>query len=194
MSEGKTWEDMIRKILDVYIIKNSQPDQYALHNLKSINNMSTIYEKFFSNLFNFKSIVKLKNLSIIRFWTDFTALVAEQGGIQQNFLFECSKIAFKIDGDIDENESDEDNVQPQEEKTNFMADIGFINMVLVFYETGGKKLVVPVVERTPAALVVDDQGDEEMKVPAADRDAQEGEEVIDDALEEKGDEDEVLED
>ena len=44
--------------------------------------MSPIYEKFYSNLFNFKSTVNLKNLSIIRFWTDFTALVAEQGGIQ----------------------------------------------------------------------------------------------------------------
>jgi hypothetical protein len=156
MSEGRTWEDMIRKILDVYIIKNSQPDQYALHNLKSINNMSTIYEKFYSNLFNFKSTVKIKNLSVIRFWTDFTALVAEQGGIQQNFLFKCSEIAFKIDGDDDdENESDEDNLQPQEDETNFMADIGFINMVLVFYETGGKKLVVPVVKRAPAGLAAE---------------------------------------
>jgi hypothetical protein len=26
MSYGKTWQDMIRKVLDVYIIKNSQPD------------------------------------------------------------------------------------------------------------------------------------------------------------------------
>jgi hypothetical protein len=33
MSEGKTWEDMICKILDVYIIKNSQPDLNAIHNL-----------------------------------------------------------------------------------------------------------------------------------------------------------------
>jgi hypothetical protein len=111
MSEGKTWEDMIRKILDVYIIKYSQPDQFALHSLKSINNMSSIYDKFHSNLFNFKSTVKIKNLSIIRFWTDFTSLVAEQGGIQQNFLFKCSDIAFKIDREDDENESDEDNDQ-----------------------------------------------------------------------------------
>ena len=114
--------------------------------------MSTIYEKFFSNLFNFKSTVNLKNLSIIRFWTDFTALVAEQGGIQQNFLFRCSEIAFKIDGDIDENDSDDDAVKPAEEETNFMADIRFINMVLVFYETGGKRLVSPVIDKAPAAL------------------------------------------
>jgi hypothetical protein len=33
-----------------------------------------------------------------------------------------------------------------------MADIGFINMVLVFYETGGKKLVTPIIDNTPAAL------------------------------------------
>ena len=123
--------------------------------------MSTIYEKFYSNLFNFKSTVKIKNLSIIRFWTDFTALVAEQGGIQQNFLFKCSNIASKIDGDDDDNESDEDNVQAQEDETNFMADIGFINMVLVFYETGGKKQVDPVVKRAPAALFADASGDEE---------------------------------
>jgi hypothetical protein len=121
--------------------------------------MSTIYEKFFSNLFNFKSTVKIKNISIIRFWTDFTALVAEQGGIQQNFLFKCSEIAFKIDGDDDEIESDENNLQPLEVETNFLADIGFIKMVLVFYETGGKKLVVPVAKRSPAVLVAEGNED-----------------------------------
>lgn len=74
--------------------------------------MSLIYEKFYSNLFNFKSTVNLKNLSIIRFWTDFTALVAEQGGIQQNFLFKCSDIASKIEEDIDENENNYEDVDP----------------------------------------------------------------------------------
>ena len=141
MNEGSTWEDMIRKILDVYIIKNSQPDQYALHNLQSINNMSTIYEKFYNNLFNFKSTVNIKNLPNIRFWTDFTALVAEQGDLQQNFLFKCSEIALKIDGQIDDNESDEDNLKSQEDEPKFMSDDGFIKMILVFYETGCEKLV-----------------------------------------------------
>ena len=69
-----------------------------------------------------------------------------------------------------------------------MADIGFINMVLVFYETGGKKLVVPVVKRAPAALVADGgNGDEEeVKMPAAEQDAL-GEEVKVDGLGEEGD-------
>lgn len=114
--------------------------------------MSSIYEKFYSNLFNFKSTVNLKNLSIIRFWSDFTSLVAEQGGIQQNFLFKCSDIASKIDGDIDENEDNDEDEHPNEKGANFMADIRFINMVLVFYETGCKKLVMPVIEKIPAAL------------------------------------------
>jgi hypothetical protein len=33
-----------------------------------------------------------------------------------------------------------------------MTDIGFINMVIVFYETGGKKLVSPVIDKKHAAL------------------------------------------
>jgi hypothetical protein len=91
-------------------------------------------------------------LSIIRFWTDFTALVAEQGGIQLHFLFRCSDIASKIDTDDDENESQDDNFIPRKEMIKFMADIGFINMVLIFYETGGEKLVTPIINKTTAAL------------------------------------------
>jgi len=42
--------------------------------------MSSVYEKFYSNLFNFKATIKIKYLSIIRFWTDLTSLIAEKGG------------------------------------------------------------------------------------------------------------------
>jgi hypothetical protein len=89
----ESWEDMIRFIIDEVIIKNAHPGDSGLHKLKTINNMSSVYEKFYSNLFNFKSTVQIKNLSIIRFWTDLTSLVAEKGGIQMNFLFTCSKHA-----------------------------------------------------------------------------------------------------
>jgi hypothetical protein len=44
-----------------------------------------------------------------------------------------------------------------------MAEIGFINMVLVFYETGGKKLVIPKVKKNPAALVPEVKKEEEKK-------------------------------
>ena len=53
-----------------------------------------------------------------------------------------------------------------------MADLGFINMVLEFYETNPKKLIVPAVQINPAYLLNDGNEDEEMKMPAADQDAQ----------------------
>jgi hypothetical protein len=87
--------------------------------------------------------VRLKYLSIIRFWTDFTALVAEKEGKQQNFLFYCSDIASKIDKDDNENESKDDKVISKQDEIKFMTDISFINMVLVFYESGGNKLIIP---------------------------------------------------
>jgi hypothetical protein len=103
--------------------------------------MSSIYEKFYSNLYNFKATVQIKNLAIIRFWTDLTSLVAEKGDIQMNFLFKCSVQAQKIDGD---NENDNNEIAFKK-PTSFIEDIGFINMVLVFYETGGRTLLVPTV-------------------------------------------------
>ena len=45
-----------------------------------------------------------------------------------------------------------------------MADIGFINMVLVFYETGGKRLVEPELNKAPAALDTDDSNDEDDEI------------------------------
>ena len=95
---------MIRFVIDEIIIKNAYPDQNALQIFGSINNMSIIYEQFFSNLFNFKATIEIKNLAIIRFWTDLTSLVAEKGNIQMNFLFKCSVLAQKIDSQI-ENEA-----------------------------------------------------------------------------------------
>ena len=73
--------------------------------------MSSIYEKFYSNLFNFKFTIKIKNLSIIKFWMEFTALVAEQDENQQKFLFKCSECAFNK-GELYDDESHEDNLDP----------------------------------------------------------------------------------
>jgi hypothetical protein len=39
----------------------------------------------------------VKNTNIVKFWSDFTALIVTLGGIHSHFLIECSNEAMKID-------------------------------------------------------------------------------------------------
>jgi len=70
---------MIRYIIDVILISNAYPDAQVLKKLGSIDNLAIILEKIFSSLVSFEQSVKLKRLPIIRFWSDFTNVIAEQG-------------------------------------------------------------------------------------------------------------------
>ncbi len=56
-----------------------------------------------------------------------------------NFLFKCSVQAQKIDGG-NEDENDEILIK---KRTSFIEHIGFINMVLVYYETEGRISLLP---------------------------------------------------
>jgi hypothetical protein len=60
-----------------------------------------------------------------------------------------------------------------------MADIRFINMVLVFYETGGKKLVSPVIDKVPAALNAAGSDSESGGDDDSDDDDDDDDEIID---------------
>jgi len=44
-----------------------------------------------------ESSFKLKNINIMKFWSDFTSLIATLGNIHFDFLFECSTLANKLD-------------------------------------------------------------------------------------------------
>jgi hypothetical protein len=54
-------------------------------------------EKLFMSLLTLKSQLKLKNIKIIKFWSDFTALIATLGENHKHFLIECSNLAIKLD-------------------------------------------------------------------------------------------------
>jgi hypothetical protein len=63
---------------------------------------------------------KLKNINIIKFWSDFTSLIATLGNIHVHFLFECSILANKLD-EIDK-------------EKNFMSQPEFIKKILDYFE------------------------------------------------------------
>ncbi len=61
-------------------------------------------EKLFRSLLTMESQLKLKNTNIIKFWSDFTTVIATLGDIHPHFLMKCSNDAIKMD-EIDENRS-----------------------------------------------------------------------------------------
>jgi hypothetical protein len=50
-------------------------------NIKSLNEVAHLMEKLFRSLLTMEAQLKLKNINIIKFWSDLTALIATLGGI-----------------------------------------------------------------------------------------------------------------
>lgn len=53
--EDQPWEDMLKHILDIVMIKNSYPNaENMVTNLENINNLANLMDKFHSSLHSFK--------------------------------------------------------------------------------------------------------------------------------------------
>jgi hypothetical protein len=91
--ENTSWEVMTGTILDSEVIKSCYPDKGSLQELKSVNNLAHLTEKLFRTILKMETSFKLKNTNIIKFWSEFTSLIATLGGIHMHFLFDCSNLA-----------------------------------------------------------------------------------------------------
>jgi hypothetical protein len=118
--EDAPWEQMTGAIIDQDIIKGCYPNQGNINETQRFNNLAHLIEKLFRSLLTMESQLNLKNINIIKFWSDFTTLIATLGDIHSHFLVECSNDAMKID-EIDENRS-------------FLDHPKFINKIITYFE------------------------------------------------------------
>ena len=88
---------MTGDIIDQEIIKGCYPTVGNIGELQNLNNFAHLLEKLFRSLLTMESQLKLKNMNIIKFWSEFTTLIATLGGIHLHFLIDCSNDAIKID-------------------------------------------------------------------------------------------------
>jgi hypothetical protein len=115
-----SWEEMTGAVIDQEIIKGCYPNVGNIGENKRLNNLAHLIEKLFRSLLTMEFQLKLKNTNIIKFWSDFTTVIATLGGIQSHFLIECSNDAMKVD-EIDENRS-------------FLDHPKFVKKVITYFE------------------------------------------------------------
>ena len=88
---------MTGDIIDQEIIKGCYPNVGNIGELQNLNNFAHLLEKLFRSLLTMEAQLKLKNMNIIKFWSEFTTLIATLGGIHLHFLIDCSNVAIKIE-------------------------------------------------------------------------------------------------
>jgi hypothetical protein len=112
--------------LDEEVIAGCYPDPRSQDKLKNINNLAHLLEKLLRTLLAMETQVKMKNTSIIRFWSELSSTIAQIGEENVHFLFECSAKAQKLD----------------KKDQRFLAHPDFIKLVQDFFEKNKDDIVI----------------------------------------------------